>query len=195
MPSPPALSYDCVYHIYNRGINRENIFIERRNYPFFQLLLEKHIVPTAEIYAFCLLKNHFHLLVRILPSESLIESGISSTPSQRFSNFFNAYAKVINHTYDRVGSLFQHPFGRVLIKTDSQLMQTVRYIHRNPLNHGFVDDFQDWPHSSYEILLSTEESFLARATVLEYFGGREEFIRFHEDEEKNIVGTLQISAI
>ncbi|HSM57092.1 MAG TPA: hypothetical protein VK879_13145 [Candidatus Sulfomarinibacteraceae bacterium] len=52
------------YHIYNRGINDEIIFKEERNYPFFLKKMAHYILPVAEVYAYCLLPNHFHLLVR-----------------------------------------------------------------------------------------------------------------------------------
>jgi REP element-mobilizing transposase RayT len=195
MANPPAISHDTVYHIFNRGINRADIFIEERNYAYFLSLFLKYIAPIADTYAFCLLGNHFHLLVRILTSELLKRRGFSTSPSQCFSNFFNAYAKAINKAYGRTGSLFQRPFGRVQVLSDAQFLQTVRYIHHNPLNHGFVDDFRDWPFSSYEELLSTEETFLAKDTVLGYFGGREEFVRFHEDQTPRVLETLGVYQI
>ena len=60
------LRFGCYYHIYNRGNNRENLFIERRNYPYFLKLYAKHIQPVAETYAYCLLPNHFHFAIRTL---------------------------------------------------------------------------------------------------------------------------------
>ena len=61
------------YHIYNRGTNRENVFVEERNYRHFLQLYAKHIQPVAETYAYCLLKNHFHFLVRIKEAIPTIE--------------------------------------------------------------------------------------------------------------------------
>jgi REP element-mobilizing transposase RayT len=54
-----------VYHIYNRGNNGESIFIEERNYDYFMKLYSKYISPKAETFAYCLLRNHFHFMVRI----------------------------------------------------------------------------------------------------------------------------------
>ena len=94
-----------VYHIYNRGNNGEDIFIEARNYDYFMKLYEKYITPVAETYAYCLLRNHFHLMVRIkdLPGfQNLagLNAGLKPKPIyQYFSNFFNAYTKAINKTY------------------------------------------------------------------------------------------------
>ncbi|MBF8283376.1 MAG: hypothetical protein HW378_2291 [Anaerolineales bacterium] len=65
MSDPIPLHPGQYYHIYNRGNNRENVFREERNYPYFLKLYAKYIEPIAETYAYCLLRNHFHLLVRI----------------------------------------------------------------------------------------------------------------------------------
>ena len=63
------LQYGCHYHIYNRGNNRENLFVERRNYPYFLKLYTKHIQPVAETFAYCLLQNHFHFAIRTYAEE------------------------------------------------------------------------------------------------------------------------------
>jgi putative transposase len=65
MTSPTPLQYGQYYHIYNRGNNRENIFFEERNYRYFLRLYVKYAEPVADTYAYCLLRNHFHFLVRI----------------------------------------------------------------------------------------------------------------------------------
>src|SRR3972149_1827357 len=65
MTSPPPLKSGVFYHIYHRGTNREDIFVQERNYRYFLQLYARHIEPAAETYAYCLLKNHFHVLVRI----------------------------------------------------------------------------------------------------------------------------------
>ena len=65
MAGPAPLEHGQYYHIYNRGNNRENIFVENRNYRHFLKLYAKHITPVADTYAYCLLRNHYHFLVRI----------------------------------------------------------------------------------------------------------------------------------
>jgi len=65
MSKPIALKYGKYYHIYNRGNNRENVFFEERNYHHFLNLYVKYIELVADTYSYCLLPNHFHLLVRI----------------------------------------------------------------------------------------------------------------------------------
>ncbi|NNJ12539.1 hypothetical protein EKD04_019625 [Chloroflexales bacterium ZM16-3] len=72
------------YHIFNRGNNRENLFHEERNYVYFLRLYKSHIEPVAETFAYCLLPNHFHLLMRVRPDLSP-----SIQPSRAFANLFN----------------------------------------------------------------------------------------------------------
>jgi len=148
MSKPVPLQYGKYYHIYNRGNNRENIFIEKRNYRYFLELYAKYIEPIADTYVYCLLRNHFHFLVRIKDLTGFPKPVRSKNPSQPFSNFFNAYAKAFNKAYDRTGTLFQRPFGRIKVTSDAHFIWLVIYIHQNPRKHGFVDDFRIWPHSS-----------------------------------------------
>ncbi len=195
MTSPTPLLFDTYYHIYNRGTNRENIFVQERNYEHFLKLYGKYIAPVADTFAYCLLRNHFHVLVRIKPEEEIVQT-LNETlkvsqkplgsvgvgyPSKRFSDFFNAYAKAINAAYGRTGSLFQHPFGRVPITTDRQFWNVIAYIHQNPQKHHFVEDFREWKHSSYGTLLADKPTRLQRATVLDWFGGKEGYLKRHEE--------------
>ena len=104
------------YHIYNRGNNGANLFIEARNYNYFLKLYIKHIYPIADTYAYCLMGNHFHLLVKMKPASTDLP-GFKNLEgldySQAFSNLFNAYTKSINRAYNRTGSLFQKNFKRI----------------------------------------------------------------------------------
>ena len=186
MSTSTVLSPGAYYHIFQRGNNRENIFIEMRNYAYFMRLYEKYIVPIADTFAYCLLKNHVHFLVRI-KTETPIETlrvfetlrVLKSSPSQQFGNLFNAYAKAFNKTYQRSGSLFRNPFGRVKVNRDSHFVHLITYIHHNPQRHGLVNDFRDWSYSSYAALISGESSFVQRDEIIELFGGVEGFCRQH----------------
>jgi REP element-mobilizing transposase RayT len=175
----------CYYHIYNRGNHGENIFREERNYRYFLQLYLKYIEPVADTYAYCLLVNHFHLLVRIRlsaeqTSDFLEKSDVSTLdPTEQFRRFFLAYAKAINKAYQRTGALFEHRFKRKLVDNHNYFTYLVAYIHRNPQTHGFADDFRDWPWSSYGAMLSGKETKVQRDDVLEWFGGQEAFIDGH----------------
>jgi len=189
MTSPTALEYGQYYHIYNRGNNGENLFFEERNYPYFLKLYAHHILPIADTYAYCLLCNHFHALVRIKNQEE--QAVQPKVPSQQFGNLFNAYAKAINKAYDRTGSLFENPFGRVPITSESHLVHLVTYIHQNPQKHGFVTDFRTWPHSSYHAVLSHQPTHLERDEVLAWFQGLTAF----EEAHRHMVSDAQIAPL
>jgi putative transposase len=211
MTSPSPLLYDTYYHIYNRGVNGENIFVEERNYGLFLRLFERHIVPVADLFAYCLLRNHFHVAVRIKSEGEILETQIktlrvsaanghqsrrgntadreesqsrkplgSKYASDQFSRFFNAYAKTINKAYGRTGSLFQHPFGRVPITTDRQFWNVIAYIHQNPQKHGFVKDFRNWKHSSYEVILTEKATAIKRGDVMKWFGSSDAYLSLHQ---------------
>ncbi|MBN1440281.1 MAG: hypothetical protein JW929_12815 [Anaerolineales bacterium] len=169
MTSPTSLESGLPYHIFTRGINRENIFLDEWNYFRFMELFCFHVAPIAETYAYCLLRNHFHLFLRIRTDaeirQALTHEGIQDAPSypapgQCIGNLLNAYAKTINFNYHRTGSLFQHPFGRVPVTTDRYYEQLIKYIHQNPQHHGFVKDFREWPFSSYHSLSSSDNGQL-----------------------------------
>jgi len=174
--NPVPLQRGVYYHIYNRGNNRQNIFYEERNYHYFLQLYTKYVFPIADTYAYCLLPNHFHILVRIKTEQEQGELNlptISCEPSQRFSNLFNAYSKTINNTYRRAGALFQRPFGRIPVTSDRYFTRLVVYIHRNPQRHGLVTNFRNWPFSSYHTLASAAPTHLRRDVLLEWFAGVE----------------------
>jgi len=100
----------------------------------------------------------------------------------------NSVAGSINKAYDRTGSLFQQRFGRIEVTSDAHLLRLIAYIHQNPQKHGFVDDFREWPYSSYHTILSQKDTRLKRDEVLTWFGegaqvdARKQFIEFHEQE-------------
>lgn len=175
------------YHVYNRGNNGENLFIEERNYHYFLNLYIRYIFPVADTYAYCLMKNHFHLLVR-MKSESEIHDwqslkdcqSSSSIYSQAFSNLFSTYTKAINKAFHRSGSLFEKPFHRILIDSDSYLIQLTNYIHLNPKKHGFTDDFQSYPYSSYQTILQQKHSRIKTQEVLNWFGNINSFEISHQ---------------
>jgi len=142
-----------VYHVFNRGNNKEYIFKEEKNYLYFLSLLQKHVLPVAEIYAYCLLKNHFHLVVRLKDAE-LLEDKYKEKPYLGFSNLFNAYTKSINKMYNRTGSLFQEHLHRKRVEDEEYLTQLIAYVHLNPVKHEFTDDFKNYRYSSYKSYVS-----------------------------------------
>ncbi|MGR3812024.1 transposase [Jiulongibacter sp. NS-SX5] len=136
-----------VFHIYNRGNNREPIFFSRDNYLFFLRKLKKHVSPHCNILAWCLMPNHFHLMIYI---------GKNSNPkmlSEGFKILLSSYTRAINKQEGRVGSLFtQNTKSKALtdsLKTNLYPTHCFNYIHFNPVAGGLVREMKDWEFSSY----------------------------------------------
>ncbi len=186
MSKPEPLVPGEYYHIYNRGNNRENLFRVDRNYDYFMRLYAQYISPVAVMFAFCLLRNHFHLLVRILEMDALqaIRPFVSIEEAQdyvslQFANWFSTYTKAFNKAYGRSGNLFMRPFKRKRVDSDRYFQQLIIYIHRNPQTHGLVTDFRAWPYSSYGIMTSDRKTVVRRAEVLAWFDGPQQFAAAH----------------
>jgi putative transposase len=185
------LKPETYYHIYNRGINGEIVFKEERNYKYFLQLYAKYIDPIADTYAYCLLKNHFHFHIRTRTSEEtksrLFDNRIydklksdSFYISNQFAKFFNSYAQSVNKAVQRTGGLFEESFRRIEIKDEHYFTGLIWYIHFNPQKHGFVKDFKDYRHSSYQSHLGAKATKLNREEVLNWFGGKNGYLDFHQ---------------
>ena len=140
---------DRIYHLLSRANGNEKIFKEDENYRFFLSRIEKYIAPIADLYSYCLLPNHFHLMAQIKsreviesyflqmkPGKILIADKTSDFIMERFSNFLNSYTKSFNKMYNRKGGLFMDFLRRVKIEGDEQFKKAVFYIHKNPVHHG-----------------------------------------------------------
>jgi len=186
----------CFYHIYNRTVDRKPMFKNEGNYEFFLKKYDEYLLLVVDTYAYCLLGNHFHLLVRVqdlttfqklsnLPPNKP-EKTTHDIVSHQFRKFFQSYAMAFNKQHDRIGTLFQTPFKRALVDTDSYFNQLIYYIHVNPQLHGITDDFRTWKWSSYSQFLIEKPSKLKKKEVLECFGNKEDYIKFHTENQKMI---------
>lgn len=176
------------YHIYNKAIGKDKLFTSDNDYYYFLQKLSRYILPVADIISYCLVPNHFHLLINIKEFESLrnnMSSKYSETPnvylSQVFSNFFNSYTKSFNKAHRRVGRLFLYSFRRILVEDDDYLIYLINYIHRNPIHHGISKSFTEWKYSSYQAIISKNETNVNRNIVLALFGSTEEFVTYHNE--------------
>ena len=173
------------YHIYNRGINSDILFKENSNYEHFLKLYDLHIESMAETYAWCLMKNHFHFVIRIKDAEE-IKTENKIPPSQSFSNLFNAYTKAFNKKYNRHGALFERPFKRKGIENENYFQNLIAYIHNNPVHHTICEYPLQYPWSSYRTCLSNKPTKLKRKEVMELFGDIENFKYVHELKRNDV---------
>ena len=172
------------YHIYNRGIDDLKIFREVANYGYFFSLYEKYIDKFCDTYAYALMGNHFHLLVRIYDEEDLLMQ--TNDPqkyiSNEFSKLFNAYSQAYNKRYHRTGTVFQHPFKRKRIDTIDYLKRVVIYIHNNPVHHLICSDPLDYKWTSYQTCICLEPTKVRREKVIGIFDNQANFLNAHNEE-------------
>jgi len=172
--------YGHYYHCYNRGNNGQTIFFEKENYLYLIKSIKKrssrfHIT----VIAYCLMPNHYHLLLR-QDGTTQISRFIQST--------FQSYAQSFNNQYHRTGRLFDNPNPPKHVADETYLFQVCRYIHRNPLEAGIVKTLESWPYSNYPEFIGIRNGRLyPRDLVREWFASPEEYRRFVEvdfDSEK-----------
>lgn len=203
---------DTFYHIYNHGNGEENIYRCNDNYYYFLRKFAEHINPIAETFAYCLMPNHFHFLIRIRKEGELFDliknnekpknindkmsgsASLSNFLSNRFKNFLIAYSKAFNKMYSRRGSLFLDNIKRKKIDSDAYFSSLVYYIHHNPVHHGFTNKIEDWPFSSYNSIVSNKQSYLNREETLKWFGDRSLYLDFHKKpfQDKKVLQELYI---
>jgi REP element-mobilizing transposase RayT len=184
------------YHLFNHANGMENLFLSSDNYDFFISKYIYHISPIAKTYAYCLMPNHFHFAIQIKPKEQLEnyinkkfinnnakkwQSNIEGFISKQFSNLFSSYTQAFNKQQNRMGSLFIPNFSRKEISSDEYLRQLIRYIHYNPVHHGFKSDIREWNYSSYNSIILELDSCINQTELLEFFNSLEDFIEFHCD--------------
>ncbi|MEK7141039.1 MAG: transposase [Patescibacteria group bacterium] len=194
-----------VYHVFNRGVERRSIFLSSRDRERFVSLLEyyrfygisksySHFLalshaertifrqtldqkPLAvDILAYCLMPNHFHLIVR-----QNIKEGIHNF----LSNVSNGYAKYFNTKRHRVGPLYQGPFKAVFVETDEQLIHLSRYIHINPVVSGIISlkDLDVYPWSSFpDYQEKVKSSFIAMPLIIGHFKSSSSYRAFVYDQ-------------
>ena len=202
--STEQLEYEKYYHIYNCGINGCNLFNEPENYSYFLDLYDKYISLIADTYAWVLMHNHFHFLVKIKSEVDILHSLLNSSSNltgfenlsgltneaqsdnvtikplyQYFSNLFNAYTKAFNIRFNRHGSLFERPFKRKSIDNKQYLKNVLLYIHNNPVHHGFTNSPSDYPWSSYLTCVSIKTTKLQREQVIGWFDNEANFKSYH----------------
>lgn len=184
-----------IYHIYNRGNNKENIFLEEQDYRAFlyrlgmaiglkieelnqneitrmpksRIRISSYPINTFKIYSFCLMPNHFHILIEQCSNKQISEL------MHRVCTSFSMY---MNKKYKRVGHIFQGNFKAVLSKTNPQLMWTSSYIHMNPVKDKIVAIPEQYKWSSYRFFTKKIDTpILDKSLINSIFETRENLIK------------------
>ena len=144
-----------LYHIYNRGNNRQSIFFKPDNYLYFLQKMRKFIIPHCDLLAYCLMPNHFHFLVSSdnrTVATRLIGDRQRNVLSEGIRNLLQTYTKAINKQNNFTGSLFQqNTKAKCFAKGNSSYEYIcMHYIHQNPLKAKLVKKMEDWEFSSFK---------------------------------------------
>lgn len=163
-----------VYHIYNRGNNYQDVFFHKEDYYLFINRIKFYLLEYCSIYAYALLPNHYHFLIRV--NEDIKNFKFS----RQFGKSIVSYTNIINKKYNRNGNLFLRCFRRIKIDNEDYLKRLVYYIHNNPSKHNIAEDFRIFEFSSYRALLSDSPTCICNNTVFSLFGSKDNFIEYHE---------------
>lgn len=185
------------YHIYNRGVEKRDIFTQPRDYKrflrtcyYYQFLGQKPSFSRfsksqlntfkplnenklVEIICYCLMPNHFHFLLR-----QLKDNGVSIF----ISRLTNSYTKYFNTKYTRIGPLLQGAFKALRIESDEQLIHVSRYIHLNPVVAGLVKNLDQYLWSSYHDYMQGKSTICSVNEILKFFPSAEKYKEFIEDQ-------------
>jgi len=152
---------DEIYHIYNRGVSKMDIFIDEQDFKVFlsrlkenlfselidysllpkQVIRRKVLPPNSyDLISYCLMPNHFHILIKQNTNLSI---------SKIILKVFTGYSKYFNKKYGRVGPIFQDSFKAVRIHKNNQLLWVSYYIHKNPIEAKIVKNIKDYKWNSY----------------------------------------------
>ncbi len=164
-----------IFHVYNRGNNRQRIFFERENYLYFLQKIRIHLLPVCEIMAYCLMPNHFHLLIRA-DARSVVLANPENTrmPTQAFIKglqiMLSSYSKAIQKQENLVGSLFQQRTNAKQVSSEwtweDYSLICFRYILYNPVEAELVCNPLDWEFSSCRDLAGLRSGTLCNQTLI-----------------------------
>lgn len=188
------------YHIYNRTIDKKPMFKNEGNYQFFLQKFDKYLTAVLDVYSYCLLDNHFHFLIRVKDDLNSFKTNnkipnsttIHEIVSKQFRLLFQSYALAFNKQQERLGTLFQTPFKRAFVDDNNYITHLIYYIHSNPQKHGLINDFRNWKWSSYQSIINNKPTKLMRNEVIEWFGGKDEFIKFHIEGKHLLTDNFKI---
>lgn len=164
-----------VYHVYNRGINREPIFVKSDNYVYLLSKVKSLIVELpVTVLAYCLMPNHYHFVLH--------QDGDLSI-SVFIQRLFLTYSQAFNKQQGRRGPLFESRFRHVHVDRDEYLLHLCRYVHLNPVAAGLVQSPEDWPYSNYlEWIEERPGTLVDRGLVRQFFPKPADYIAFVQSQ-------------
>ncbi|MBV6478813.1 MAG: hypothetical protein HGGPFJEG_01570 [Ignavibacteria bacterium] len=139
-----------LFHLYNKGNNRQNIFFNHENYLYFLRKIRKYIYPNCDLLSYCLLPSQFNLMIYANNQTVSLDKKGRNLLSEGVKLLLSSYAKAINVQEKRTGSLFtQNTHCKAINKSVNQAFICFKYIHQLPVILGLVDNIEDWNYSSF----------------------------------------------
>lgn len=167
-----VLSETGIYHVMLRGNNKNEIFLKYADYEKFINIVENVQEKSLfNVYAYCLMNNHVHLLLKT-NNEEIGDS---------MKRIAISYAQYHNRKYGKTGHLFQNRFKSEPINDDKYLLTVVRYIHQNPLKAKLVTSVEYYKWSSFSEYTNKKPLLIDRSFILDYFKDIDDFIRFNKE--------------
>ena len=161
-----------IYHVMLSGINQQQIFQDKEdNLKFLQIVKECKAISEFKLFAYCLMENHVHLLIK--EGKEPIEL--------IFKRIGNRFVYWYNTKYKRVGHLFQDRYRSEPVETDEYFLTVLRYIHQNPVKAGIVKSCGKYRFSSYNEYI--KESKIIDDELAKEMLTKEEFVKYHKKEE------------
>ncbi len=188
--------YGSRYHIYNKAPSKRELFYDAEDYNRFLVKYENLFSAYFITYAYCLMPNHFHFLVKVkskFSEEFLIEEGskaatnlltgqttVNQFIADQFRRFLSGTTIYLNKKYKMEGAAFRQRVKRVHVNSENRILELLCYIHHNPLHHGISHDYDVWPYTSYnKYLKNPQDKDLYK--FMEDLGGVESFLEIHEN--------------
>jgi len=165
-----------IFHIYNHVIDGFSLFEENQDYHFFLLSIEKQLEKyPASIIAYCLMPNHYHLLIKQVGENKIYKT---------LNYAFISYAKYFNKKHNRKGPIFRSPLQHKEITDAKYLKQICKYIHLNPVYADLVEKPEQWDYSNYlEWINKRNNTFYYSEIKNKYFGSTENYIAYIESNK------------
>ncbi len=173
------------------------LFKDDDDFQFFLAKYIKYFSSYLETYAYCLIPNHFHFLIRVKNREEIEigaikeqtkaikrfiseEISINELLSNQFKRFFSSVSIKYNNKYKHEGPIFIRKLKRIKVSKNGTIQYLVCYIHHNPIHHGLANNFEDWNFSSYNSYYSKHSTNIAKNIMLEWLGGLNVFDEIHD---------------
>jgi len=172
MPRGPRFVFqNAFYHVFNRGINKQDIFLSEQDYQFFiKKLKDLKKKYDHSIYSFCLMPNHFHISIQT-----------RKTPiSKIMASLITSYSMYFNRTHNHFGSVFQNRFKSILIENNSYFLKLSQYIYLNPVKAKLVSDPLLYQYSSIREVLGKEPRLILDEDVVRLIGETKNSLKEYE---------------